>query len=159
LIIIFLLVLIFYSPLLQDCDKHIEEINSCQEEIEHYKELPIWDMSPTFSKVKILVRENQIDKAEYNEDFNCVEFSFGLIKAFAEEKMYSCIAWIIFTNGTESHSLVAVNTSDEGLIYIEPQEDKIMKELSAGENYCKKVGWDCDWKIEKIKSCFSEINY
>jgi hypothetical protein len=96
----------------------------------------------------------------YDENnFNCAEYSFGLIQAFRDEKIYSCIAWLVFNDDT-AHAIVAVETFDYGIIYIEPQDDNIITYgLDKNDNYCDVVNWDCDWKIEKIKSCFSEINY
>jgi hypothetical protein len=114
-------------------------------------------LNPSINEIRQVLKENQIDKVVYSDDFNCVEFSFGLIKALKDEGIYSCVAWAVFEEG--SHALVAVNTSYYGIIYIEPQTDEIIYNLKEGDDYCDIAGWNCDWEIQKIKSCFSQINY
>lgn len=125
--------------------------------LEGFGRKEVMEFSPSINDVRRALEEDKIDKVVYSDDFNCVEFSFGLVKALKERGIYSCIAWVIFENG--SHALVAVNTSHYGVIYIEPQTDKIIWDLKEGDDYCDAAGWNCDWKIQKIKSCFSEINY
>lgn len=115
------------------------------------------EFNPSINEIRQVLKENKIDKVVYSDDFNCVEFSFGLVKALRDEGIYSCVTWVIFEEG--SHALVAVNTSYYGVIYIEPQTDKIVYSLKESDDYCDAVGWNCDWKIQKIKSCFSEIDY
>jgi len=41
-----------------------------------------------------------------------------------------------------------------GKIYVEPQDDKIIFDLKPGDNYCEKVGWDCNLIIKRIIDCF-----
>jgi hypothetical protein len=146
-------------------ETHDEDIRTLTEshnkQINQMKDLPLFNMNPTHAEVVSLVRRNKIDEVPYNEDtFNCVEYSFGLFNAFLEEKIHSCVTWIIFDVDAEaSHAIVAVNTSDKGVIYIEPQTDKIIYEMNLGDNYCDLVNWDCDWELTKIQSCYSEVVY
>jgi hypothetical protein len=143
-------------------DIEIETLTeSHNKQVEKIKELPLFNMNPTHTEVVSLVRRNKIDEVPYDDDnFNCVEYSFGLIKGFLEEKIHACITWIIFDEEAEaSHAIVAVNTSDKGVIYIEPQEDKIIYNMDMKDNYCDLVNWDCDWELTEIKSCYSEVDY
>ena len=124
--------------------------------------LNIFDMSeriiftPTLKKVKDLLKKDKTDEMEYlTGDFNCVDFSYTLIGAFKHENIYSCTTSIYFEDG--AHEIVALKTIENGLIYIEPQNDLIIYELKAGDDYCEKVDWDCEWEITKIKTCFSYL--
>lgn len=129
------------------------------EEAESLRDLPLFNMNPTLKQVEAVVREDKVNLVPYDDEtFSCVEYSFGLINAFLERKIHACIAWIMFDEYVDStHSIVAVRTSDYGVIYIEPQSDKIMTSLKVGDDYCDVAYWDCKWKITNIKSCYSDV--
>ena len=112
------------------------------------------DYLPTLSEVKEVIKNNKIENKEYDDEaFNCVEFSHNLIKAFQEAKIYACITELWFEEG--AHANVVVNTSDKGIIYIEPQDDKIIYNLEIGDDYCDKIDWNCEWELTHIKHCYS----
>ena len=143
-------------------DRVKEEINNSKNEIDSLKRIQeikisgmsAIDYSPSLSEVKMIIRNSDLEDEEYDEDlFNCVEFSHNLVREFKEEKIYSCITEIWFED-EGGHANVAINTSDKGLVYIEPQDDTIIYDLEVGDNYCDKVNWDCDWIIEYIKTCY-----
>jgi len=112
--------------------------------------------NPTLKVLKDFIRKDDTDNYQYIKGkFTCINFANKFVKNFAKEGYYSCVTIIFLHNQTHSHALVAVNTKDVGLIYVEPQTDKIIYDLKVGDDYCKKVGWKCSWKIERIVSCFS----
>jgi len=111
-------------------------------------------VNPSFEDLKKFVEEDDTDKFEWKEKvFTCVEFTNRFIMNFAKHGYFSCHAYVEFEDG--GHAIVAVNTTDKGIVYIEPQSDRIIFSLNAGENYCEKVGWNCEWIIQKISSCFA----
>jgi len=112
------------------------------------------DYSPTLSEVKEVIKNNKIENIEYeDETFSCVEFSNNLVKAFQEAKIYACVTELWFEEG--AHANVVVNTSDKGIIYIEPQDDTIIYNLEIGDDYCDKIDWNCEWELTHIKHCYS----
>jgi cell division protein FtsB len=114
------------------------------------------DYNPTFNEVKEVLRNYENYKEYDEEEYNCVDYSQALVKEFQENKIYSCLT-NMYLSGTYGHINVAVETSDKGVIYIEPQDETIIYELNSGDDYCDKVGWYCeedDWKINHLKSCF-----
>lgn len=112
------------------------------------------DYSPTFNEVMEVVKNNNIENKEYDDEtFACVEFSNNLVRAFQEEKIYSCATELWFEDGG-AHANVVVNTSDKGIIYIEPQDDMIIYDLEVGDDYCEKVDWYCNFIITHIKHCY-----
>jgi hypothetical protein len=137
------------------------QINEYEKQVDDYKGMSLIDYTPTLEEVEEILEEDKINEAEYNEtDFNCVEYSNGLVHAFLNNNIFACHTELDFSDG--AHALVTVNTSDNGIIYIEPQDDTIFYNLNIGDNYCKLANWDCeedDWVIVKLKSCFSEIDY
>lgn len=141
-------------------DEVKEQINLSkyfQEEIERLNKMNLIEFQPTYKDIIKILSEDKTNEIPYVEnDFNCIEFSFGLVKSLLERGIYSCITFIGFESN-ESHTLTAINTLDEGIIYVEPQTDRILFNLNVGEDYCEKIDWDCEWEIVEIKSCFSGI--
>ena len=111
-------------------------------------------INPTYRQLENFVLRDDTNLLEWSEDFDCTEFSYTFIKNFAKEGFYSCSAEIDFIDG--AHVIVAVNTTDKGLYYVEPQSDIIIPayKLQVGKNYCSIGNWDCNWEITKISSCF-----
>ena len=111
-------------------------------------------INPTYEQLWDFVLEDKTNNLEWEENFDCTEFSNRFIKNFAERGFYSCTTELTFDDDT-GHIIVAVKT-DRGIYFVEPQTDYIIKddELRVGNDYCDIVNWDCDWKIKKISSCF-----
>jgi len=126
----------------------IEELKSSVEVLRRQKGL----VNPSYYELVKFVAEDLTDSLLYTEYFTCVDFSNTFVKNFRERGYYSCVAYVEFEEG--AHDLVAVNTTDLGLLYVEPQSDVIILSLKVGDNYCAKVGWDCDYYIKKLSSCF-----
>jgi len=118
-------------------------------------------VNPTYEQLWDFVLEDKTNNLEWSEDFDCTEFSNHFIRNFAKEGFYSCTTEITFEDDG-GHIIVAVNTSDRGLFYVEPQSDRIIPgdKLRVGEDYCDIVNWRCDWEdtIKKISSCFNLKN-
>lgn len=118
-------------------------------------------VAPSFEELKKFVDEDYTETLEYeaeNNTFICTDFANTFVKNFRERGYYSCLAVIYLLDDYEdkegAHSIVAVKTSDVGLVYVEPQNDKIIFSLKVGEDYCSKMNWNCRWIITNIKSCF-----
>ena len=114
-------------------------------------------VNPSYGQLLNFIVRDDTDEQEWSEDFDCTEFSNRFIRNFAREGYFACTTEITFEDD-KGHIIVAVNTTDKGLRYVEPQDDRIIEpaRLKIGENYCDIVGWRCDWNdtIKKISSCF-----
>ena len=113
-------------------------------------------VQPSYSDVLAFVEEDDTDKQRYigdNYTFICTDFADRFIGNFLKKGFFSCEA-IIYLPENSSHSLVAINTTDKGLIFIEPQKDKVITSMRVGDNYCSYINSDCNWKILSIKHCF-----
>ena len=116
-------------------------------------------VNPTYSDLLHFVSEDHTESKTYieeNDRFVCSDFANTFISNFYRKGYYSCMALLYFEDGC--HSIVAVNTTDEGIVYVEPQNDKIIKYLHVGDDYCSRVNWNCDWIIRNIKTCFGSEN-
>jgi len=117
-------------------------------------------LNPTYEELVNFVKEDNTNELKYISEgyrFVCTDFANTFIKHFRERGYYSCeVDLYLVESGEEiGHTIVAVNTSDRGVVYIEPQNDKIIFSLNVGDNYCEKVGWNCYARIIKISDCFN----
>jgi len=112
-------------------------------------------VNPSLEELRRFIIEDDTNTFKWrNYTFTCTEFTNTFVKRFRERGYYSCPSYIEFSNENGAHMIVAVNTTDYGLVYVEPQSDVIIYNLNVGDNYCEKVDWNCKWIIGKISNCF-----
>ncbi len=92
-----------------------------------------WNIrDPTYREMLDFIAEDQTDKNEYSETYRCFHFTAD-VKQNAFKAGYRCgFVYIEFTFG--SHAIVCFNTTDRGIIFIEPQNDEIV-EVVVGKFY------------------------
>ncbi len=111
------------------------------------------DFMPEVKTIKDFLRKDKTNEEEYDEfHFNCVDYTQRLVNNLFSEGIYSCYTYIEFENG--GHAIVAINTTDKGVIYVEPQDDSIIYSMEVGDDYCDLANWDCNLEIKKKVSCF-----
>jgi len=88
---------------------------------------------PTYAEVLKFISEDKTDKMEYIEgEFVCHDFAY-MFKNNAYQKGYRCFyVHIGLLDG--GHAIVGFNSTDRGMMYIEPQNDYFV-ELEVGKNY------------------------
>jgi len=85
----------------------------------HFKQI-------TRAELEQILAETSIESIPRNHSFVCVDFTNELIKELLLKRgVQACQANIYFKAPT-NHAFLAVNTSDEGIIYVEPQNDNIL---------------------------------
>jgi hypothetical protein len=95
---------------------------------------------PTYQEMLEFIRADKTDENAYVDgDYICHDFSYD-VKRNAFDAGYRCF-WVSIEMGEYSptvagHAIVAFNTTDRGIIYIEPQSDKVMN-VQIGQHY-----WD-----------------
>jgi len=116
-------------------------------------------VNPSYWELWNFLARDDTNELEWSEDFDCTEFSNRLIRNLARKGFFACTVEIDLRNEEEDfgHILVAVNTTDVGLVYVEPQDDTIIpsEKMKIGANYCSLVDWACYYEITKISSCFA----
>ena len=148
----------YTKKLLEQCE---ESKHECINDKEYLKELNKKiiaekgvNMNPTFSEVKRFIDTDDTDEIDWTDDFDCTEFSNTLISNMINKgRMFACTTELEFGKDI-GHVIVEINSSDKGLIYIEPQNDKVIYSINLGDNYCDLAGWSCNWTITSISSCF-----
>jgi hypothetical protein len=79
------------------------------------------------------IKEDKMDKRQYTEgEYVCENFAMDVCNN-AEERGIRC-AYVIIDHPEGAHAIVAFNTIDSGLIYIEPQHDDIVNPV-IGKHY------------------------
>jgi hypothetical protein len=115
--------------------------------------------NPSYNEIERIIDEDDSHLMKYDElHFNCVDFTHRVIQKYFEKGIYSCMTTLYFEDGL-AHANVAINTSDRGVIYIEPQTKVILDELTLNKDYCDYVNFDCDepWILIEYKSCFDDL--
>lgn len=93
---------------------------------------------PTYSEVIAFVNSDTTDENEYTEDYICFDFTSDF-KSNAFQTGYRC-GFVYIELNESAHAIVCFNTTDNGLIYIEPQTDEIVT-LTIGQVYDDQTSW------------------
>ena len=149
---VFLILLTIVSWLIWLNIEYDKNLKECERKIGELKEGEIL-MKPSLKELIKFLQEDKTDEMNWSEEFDCNEFTNTFIRNFADKGYFSCAVALDF-EGMSAHALVAVETREGLLLYIEPQDDFIIESLEIGDNYCEKVNWNCELIIKKISSCF-----
>lgn len=78
---------------------------------------------PSYQEMEDFLKQDETSEREYLEnEYICVDFAAD-VKANAAEEGIRCAYVVIEYLGLTGHAIVAFDTTDEGLVYIEPQFD------------------------------------
>ncbi len=92
-----------------------------------------YTMDPTYNKTISFIESDETDQNEYTpEDYVCYDFTADLISN-AAQLGYRC-GFVYIEFSTSAHSIACFNTTDAGLIFIEPQNDEIV-DIVVGQHY------------------------
>jgi hypothetical protein len=90
--------------------------------------------NPTYQEMRTFIAQDPTNANTYSEDrYVCVDFA-AAVNNNAEAKGIRCAVVDIFYPDGYGHTIVAFDTTDRGLIYIEPQFDQEVK-LEVGRSY------------------------
>ena len=93
---------------------------------------------PTYEMVMEFLADDRTDNKKYDEsEYNCTDYSAD-VKANAADEGIRCAYVNIYFAGHMGHSIVAFDTTDEGLVFIEPQTDDEV-DLQVGQRYHESV--------------------
>ena len=100
--------------------------------MEYVNETGWYLRNPTYSEAMAFTEEDKTDLHPYTPNYVCYDFSSDFI-ANALDAGYMC-GFVYIEYAATAHSVVCFNTTDYGLIYIEPQNDAIIS-LAIGQMY------------------------
>jgi len=88
---------------------------------------------PTYNEMINFITVDQTDKNVYTPStYTCFHFSQDVLANAFNRGIKAGLVYIEFTDS--AHAIIAFNTTDKGLIYIEPQTD-IQETLQIGQTY------------------------
>ncbi|MBN1784813.1 MAG: hypothetical protein JW815_03665, partial [Candidatus Bathyarchaeota archaeon] len=91
-----------------------------------------YTMDPTYNETISFIESDETDQNEYTPDYVCYDFTADLITN-AAQLGYRC-GFVYIEFSTSAHAIACFNTSDAGLIFIEPQNDEIV-DIAVGQHY------------------------
>ena len=87
---------------------------------------------PTYNEANAFIYSDKTDENTYNETYVCYDFTADFI-ANAFQEGYMC-GFVYIEFSSSAHAVACFNTTDAGLIYVEPQNDQIIT-LTIGGMY------------------------
>lgn len=94
---------------------------------------------PTYQEALNFIASDQTDKNQYSENYTCENFAADF-KNNAFKAGYRC-GYVIIDFPDAGHAINCFNTTDKGLIFIEPQCDDIVT-LKVGQSYSMLNGYE-----------------
>jgi hypothetical protein len=93
----------------------------------------------SWSEVAIFLEQDNTNLISYGNGFYCSDFANTLIENAREQGIVAWRVDILFTH-TIGHIIVAFQTTDNGIIYVEPQDDKPYFTVEVGQKICN-INW------------------
>ena len=91
---------------------------------------------PTYREALQFIRSDETNRNQYNQSYTCTNFANDFMNN-AFRAGYRC-GYVTIEFPEFSHAIVCFNTSDNGLVFIEPQNDEIVA-LATGKPYLGRV--------------------
>lgn len=86
-------------------------------------------------------------------NYNCLDFAIDLVENANNQNINAWIVGVDFTNGETGHAFVAFDTSDKGIVYVEPQGDNTYSNVVVGNWLCDDWGkYECMGIIQSIEN-------
>lgn len=107
--------------------------------------------NPTYAEMLDFIRRDKTNENEYAENvYTCWDFTADVCRNADTENIRIALVYLLFAEG--AHTIVAFDTIDRGLVFIEPQSDERMYP-EIGESYWPRPEYlppDYDDTIVKI---------
>lgn len=93
--------------------------------------------NPTHDEVLEFIQEDETDEMDYIEgEFECLDFCMMFRNNAFKKGYISYTVWIDWVGQTSGHSIIAFNTTDRGMVYLDPMIDYFV-DLQVGIDYWK----------------------
>jgi hypothetical protein len=117
--VLFLCIIIIWIITVGAFVAHVLDFRSI---VEPKKDYNIRD--PTYQEALQFICSDQTDQNQYNESYTCTNFADDFLNNALSEG-YRC-GYVTIEFPKARHAIVCFNTSDNGLIFLEPQNDEII---------------------------------
>lgn len=118
----------------EDLNQSLHETTSELEQLKSGGRYELHD--PAYSELAAFIAEDETDKNTYDSDtFNCQHFT-QTVNDNAESQGIRCAVVVIYFEETNTgHMIVGFNTTDQGMVYVEPQSDEWVENFVVGNEY------------------------
>ena len=91
---------------------------------------------PTYAEAIAFINSDKTDENEYTDDYVCYDYT-SYFDYNAADAGYRCgFVYIEYTDS--AHAIACFNTTDRGIIYVEPQNDEIVT-IAIGQPYLSHI--------------------
>ena len=73
---------------------------------------------------------------EYTEEYNCVNYAMDLVANASEQDIHAWLVAVDFKDDEIGHVFVAFETTNKGIVWIEPQSDYALLKTDVGKPLC-----------------------
>lgn len=106
------------------------------------------DMRPTYDEVLAFIKADKTDLKRAKDDYDCVQFTSEVIRNAISSGMFACMMTMDLDSDNDGkvdggHAIVAFNTIDAGVIYVEPQTDDVVYMYEGMNYWCSFTNGDC----------------
>jgi len=91
-----------------------------------------YSMNPTYDDAIAFIDSDETDQNEYTREYVCYDFTADLIDN-AAQLGYRC-GFVYIEFSSSAHAIACFNTTDAGLIFVEPQNDELVN-VAVGQFY------------------------
>jgi hypothetical protein len=92
---------------------------------------------PTYDEMIAFLRADKTNENKYDSNtYNCYDYTSDICKNAVEQGYRVGFVYLYFKES--AHALVCFNTTDRGLVYVEPQYDNIVK-VAVGIHYWSNI--------------------
>jgi len=102
------------------------------------------DTPPLASTASILLHESKISNNPYTPAYDCKDYANDYIKYLHDRDIFSCVGTIVY-NANTAHNIVLVNTSDKGLLFVDPARESF---------YNKQQIFKVHHNVKRIATCY-----
>jgi hypothetical protein len=85
--------------------------------------------------------------------YTCVNFAVDLAANAGRQNIKTWIVLVEFTDGGPGHAFVAFQTTDRGIIYVEPQGDNTYSVVEVGKPLCD------EWGVYQCMGTVASVEY
>ena len=102
--------------------------------VDHLEQYTHITKPASYAEVKQFLREDQTNQNKYTWEFDCTTFA-RIVKENANKKGIKCGVAVMDLGFNYAHVLNAFDTTDQDIVYFEPQTDEQKYNIKLGNRY------------------------
>jgi hypothetical protein len=95
--------------------------------------------SITWMELQDFLARDHTNWNKYTDKYVCVNFAMDLVANAMKQNINAWIVGVSFKDKADGHAFVAFETSDKGIVWIDPQNDYSYKVVEVGKHLCSNV--------------------